>query len=233
MVRLRTATEALQNLEAAPVRKALRESHKLQDAAIFRRSVEMRNPSRSYFVRDGGKLHSLKAVVTYALREHRPKTLAKDFHAKDAAARLRSLGFDVVHNPASADRERERAWIRRLARPRQIAFRERLLDLYGSCPLSGCTTPQALEAAHVDPVSSGGCDLPSNGILLRADLHKLFDSDLIAVDPADGRVHVATGCGPEYRESFSSVIFAAPTGGPVLHSFGARWKRFLKSEPQE
>jgi hypothetical protein len=64
MARKRTATESLRTLDVAPVERAIQASRDAGSMMEFYRSLDMRNPSRSYFVRDQGKLHSLKAVVT-------------------------------------------------------------------------------------------------------------------------------------------------------------------------
>ncbi|MEO6215879.1 MAG: HNH endonuclease signature motif containing protein [Sphingomonas sp.] len=208
------------------ITRALEASLEAGSMKAFYSIVDMRNPSRSYFVRFGGRLHSLKAVVAHALREDRSKTMARDFHAVDAANRLNALRFDIVHSNCDEDAERERVWITRLSRAGQIKFRANLIDLYGRCPLSGCTTPTALEAAHVKSVSAQGTDLVSNGILLRADLHKLFDANLIAINPFDGRVEVSTECKADYSNLLRKVVFCAPSGGPSLSDFKERWKMF-------
>ena len=41
----------------------------------------------------------------------------------------------------------------------------------------------ALEAAHITPYSKCQSDELPNGLLLRADIHTLFDQDLIGIDP--------------------------------------------------
>jgi len=191
----------------------------------FYREVGMRNPSRSYFIRFGGRLHSLKAVATRALQERDPQSASRDFHAADAAQRVKTLGFDVFHADSQKEAQRQRVWAERIDRPEQTRFREMLIDLYGKCALSSCATMRALEAAHVDPVHEDGLDDPRNGILLRADLHKLFDADLIAVDPADGRVHVAAACRDDYAD-LANVVFSPPPGGPPLTAFALRWRNF-------
>lgn len=76
---------------------------------------------------------------------------------------------------------------RRLAavvvRQGQSEFRDRLLAAYGGrCAISDCDTPHVLQAAHVAPYAGGGTNDVSNGILLRADLHLLFDADLLWID---------------------------------------------------
>lgn len=222
------ATELVFELGRRSINSALRASTRAGSISAFYPAVGMRNPSRSYFVRYGDRLHSLKAVVAYALQEARPETLARDFHALDAATHLRSLNFDVVHAPELEELERELVWIRRLDRAGQPKFRQLLIDLYGRCPLSGCTTIQALEAAHVVEVASGGADTRCNGILLRADLHRLFDSNLLAIDPKTGTVSLTEGCIRDYADLLVDLVFVPPEGGPSLDQFRIRWAEHLK-----
>ena len=73
-----------------------------------------------------------------------------------------------------------------LVRPRlgQRSFRVAVLDSYSRrCAVTNEKTLPALEAAHIRDYS----DLPahelSNGILLRADIHKLFDAGYVTVTP--------------------------------------------------
>jgi len=70
----------------------------------------------------------------------------------------------------------------RHVRAGQQEFRQRLLDAYGRrCAVSNCAVEEALEAARIIPdtvVGDAGMD-PRNGILLRADIHRLFDCGLI------------------------------------------------------
>ncbi|PVY76112.1 HNH endonuclease [Cupriavidus alkaliphilus] len=65
----------------------------------------------------------------------------------------------------------------------QAAFRRQLLSAYGCCAMSGSTVIETLEAAHIVPYQGPGTNHPSNGLLLRADMHTLFDLGLLAVDP--------------------------------------------------
>lgn len=66
----------------------------------------------------------------------------------------------------------------------QGAFRVQLTDAYRRrCAISGEKTLPALEAAHIKPYAESGPHFISNGILLRADIHKLFDSGYITLNP--------------------------------------------------
>lgn len=76
-------------------------------------------------------------------------------------------------------------------RPGQAKFRRDLkLSYRNRCCISGCTVPEVLEGAHIDPYQNLASDHAQNGLLLRADLHTLFDRYLISINPDTMRVHV-------------------------------------------
>ncbi len=65
----------------------------------------------------------------------------------------------------------------------QPAFRQALLEIYnGHCAITGYNAVEALEAAHIRPFRGEHTDHSTNGLLLRADIHTLFDLHLISVD---------------------------------------------------
>jgi putative restriction endonuclease len=74
-----------------------------------------------------------------------------------------------------------------LARGRlgQGAFRVLVTDAYmRRCAVTGEKTLPVLEAAHIKPYASKGPHSIENGILLRSDLHKLFDLGYVTVTPS-------------------------------------------------
>lgn len=78
------------------------------------------------------------------------------------------------------------------ARRGQPDFRARLLRAYDSrCPITGCDVVDALEAAHITPYAEEHDYGVTNGILLRGDIHTLFDLFLISVDPNNWTVRIA------------------------------------------
>jgi putative restriction endonuclease len=73
-----------------------------------------------------------------------------------------------------------------LVRPRlgQGAFRIVVTDNYQRrCAVSGERTLPALDAAHIRPFADGGSHEASNGILLRRDIHSLFDAGYVTISP--------------------------------------------------
>lgn len=114
---------------------------------------------------------------------------------------LRQLGgVDVLWRDADGGIDAEiagghgegRAKIRR----GQGKFRDALLARYGnSCAFTGPQPPGALQAAHLYLYSKDPKHDVRGGLLLRADLHSLFDDWLIAVDPDTWSIQVAPELG--------------------------------------
>lgn len=73
-----------------------------------------------------------------------------------------------------------------LVRPRlgQGAFRILVTDNYRRrCAISGERTLPALDAAHIRPFAEGGSHEASNGVLMRRDIHSLFDLGYVTITP--------------------------------------------------
>jgi len=79
------------------------------------------------------------------------------------------------------------------ARIGQGEFRRRLLAEFDStCAITGTLPTQALEACHLYSYASTGVHHSKGGILLRRDIHRLFDLGLIAINPLAISVDVST-----------------------------------------
>jgi hypothetical protein len=71
-----------------------------------------------------------------------------------------------------------------LVRIGQPSFRKALLERYGPvCLVTGPAPESALEAAHLRAFAQHQRHEPEEGAMLRADIHKLFDKGMIAIDP--------------------------------------------------
>jgi len=98
--------------------------------------------------------------------------------------------FHVI-TPRDLEEERKRVERSVPDRPGQHRFRTELIKVYGSrCAISGCEVDDALEAAHIHPHTGPNSDDLGNGIVLRADLHRLFDRNLIGINPHNLKVVV-------------------------------------------
>lgn len=69
-----------------------------------------------------------------------------------------------------------------MQRQGQRDFRAKLLKAYGGrCAVTGTDVPEVLQAAHIEPYDGMPTNVVSNGLLLRADIHDLFDQGLVWV----------------------------------------------------
>lgn len=70
------------------------------------------------------------------------------------------------------------------ARLGQGAFRTLVTDIYHRrCAVTGERSLPALEAAHIKAHAAKGPNQTQNGLLLRADIHRLFDEGYVTVNP--------------------------------------------------
>lgn len=94
---------------------------------------------------------------------------------------------DGAFDPSDTTDARIRALRAIVQRQGQRTFRKALLAAYSErCAVTGCDLVETLEAAHIAPHLGKHTDHITNGLLLRADIHTLFDQNLIAFDPDKG-----------------------------------------------
>jgi hypothetical protein len=113
----------------------------------------------------------------------------RDVHFQDKRPGLltdpqsRADAIASVFNPKTVEDERRKVLAVIAQRQGQVGFRKTLLKAYGGrCAVTAYDASEALEAAHIVPYRGPVTNHPSNGLLLRADLHSLFDYGLVAVD---------------------------------------------------
>lgn len=93
---------------------------------------------------------------------------------------LDGMGADLM----ALEDARRRIYANLVVREGQIRFRADLLKAYdGRCAVTGSAVEPILQAAHIVPYNGRETNHVSNGLLLRIDIHALFDAGLIGVDP--------------------------------------------------
>jgi predicted restriction endonuclease len=91
--------------------------------------------------------------------------------------------------PSSEGEARRRILLSIAVRKGQLKFRESLLRRYSStCVITGCVDSDVLEAAHITPYARMGFSVAHNGLLLRSDIHVLFDLKEISICPDSSTV---------------------------------------------
>lgn len=117
--------------------------------------------------------------------------------AWDAAVRIaqdevNELGNSVEFDPADEVEGRKKVLAEIARRQGQGVFRRELVEAYdGQCAISRTAVTDVLQAAHIQPYNGPRTNQASNGLLLRADIHNLFDLKLMTVDPNTLRVRVS------------------------------------------
>lgn len=119
--------------------------------------------------------------------------------------------------PETVEDQRDLVLASVVQRQGQQEFRRALLQAYGNrCAITGCNVIDVLEAAHIYRYMGRETNIASNGLLLRADVHTLFDLRLISIDSSAMRVCVApTLVGSEYW-GLSGKPFTGPSAGGFL-----------------
>lgn len=159
-----------------------------------------------------------------------PSELQSLFEAKMDRGDLQGTAppADDIATPDAID---ERQWQSILTRRGQKAFRQNLVDLYrGRCAVSESRVVPLLEAAHILPHAEGSDYRVANGILLRTDIHTLFDLHLLGID-ASLRVHLKDSIrSSEFARFHGKRIETLPSSTmhqPSLVALQDRFQRFL------
>lgn len=94
----------------------------------------------------------------------------------------------------------------------QSEFRQSLMVAYDyKCAVTGCDVRDTLQAAHIVPVSSKGQHDVKNGLLLRADIHNLFDRGLLTIDHRYRvQLHPSIRRSPAYKDLHGKALAVTP-----------------------
>lgn len=156
----------------------------------FRRSVAWLNDGKPYAKSSFGDdvVASLNARATcISLERHRDAivdVIYSDWQALSA----------LLEHDADSSGVRIPSYALVQTRPEQTYFRRRLIEMYGArCCVTGTAIADILQAAHISPHYKGGplVNSPRNGLLLRSDIHGLFDSKLLSIDPDTMTIRLA------------------------------------------
>lgn len=136
----------------------------------------------------------------------------------------------IAELPVKPKREGNKVEI--ITRPDQVEFTETVrLNCFNCCVISGVRTCQRTEAAHLVEHCNDGIDHYTNGLLMRVDLHRLFDAGLMAINPETLTVHFDAGVladDPDLAQFEGKLI--ADTQRPINPAYLlARWAEFSQN----
>ncbi len=107
--------------------------------------------------------------------------------------------------------ERKKVLAEQVRREKQGEFRRALMNAYsGSCAATGVDVPEVLQAAHIDPYRGKKSQIVTNGMLLRADIHLLYDAHLLTVLPENNIIRVNKQFIRSFYGQFNGQSIAVP-----------------------
>ncbi len=134
-------------------------------------------------------VHGVWELIDVGEKVLRPQFLGVAAEAEMEMARADAMSQGLFDPSEDARRRIMSAIVQREGQP---SFRQALLNAYGgACAISGCAVEALLEAAHIVPYRGPHTNIAQNGLLLRADLHKLFDLHLLSIDPIERTVRLS------------------------------------------
>ena len=95
--------------------------------------------------------------------------------------------------------------------------------------VSRCELLDIVEAAHIWPYRGPADNHPDNELLLRADLHRLFDLDLMGISPETYRIKMSPGAeSAGYSEFSGKQLYIRGTRTPSREALTERWRSFCR-----
>ena len=136
---------------------------------------------------------------------------------------------DGYFDPNPED-ERERKLQAIVHRRGQPKFRRKLIEAYaGRCAVTGYDSVRALEAAHIKDYVGPDSNHVKNGLLLRADIHTLFDLGDLAINPETYEVVISDQLFGTKYQSLAGEILSLPedtSKHPSSEALEDKWSRF-------
>jgi hypothetical protein len=100
----------------------------------------------------------------------------------------------------------------------QRKFRDALRKRYrDTCVVTGCGIVDLLEAAHIKTMVGVDVNSPENGLLLRADIHTLFDLNLLWIEPDTLKVCLDASIAKSEYAGYDGRTLRDHTGKPLMH----------------
>ncbi len=142
---------------------------------------------------------------------HKPDSSRSVPLAKNLKQTAEYLDEGGAFDPRSVNDARQFVLASIVQRRGQPQFREKLLRVYGKkCAISGCAIEAVLEAAHIIKYRGQKTNHVQNGILLRTDLHTLFDLGLLTISASAMTVRLHHSLRTSYCAQFEGKPLRLP-----------------------
>lgn len=141
-------------------------------------------------------------VFYHGLTDHLNDDVINEFYNEIEAEK--DTNFKLVKEENITKEE-----VKRKKRITPNIFKELILSTYERCAISGETTQTVLDACHIQEYINRESDHVQNGILLRKDIHALYDKCLITIDE-EYIIHVSEELESDHYQSFNNKKLYLP-----------------------
>lgn len=149
--------------------------------------------TKSYLVKDNSSNNMLKKIDELIKSLENSKSIQEQFNPKDLTDSRERILTSIVQRRGETD------------------FRQVLLYVYDSkCAISNCSLPEVLEVCYIIPCCGKETNKIQNSILLRSDIHTLFDLRLITIDEEKYSVIVSPKLKNTYYGQYQGKIINLP-----------------------
>lgn len=110
----------------------------------------------------------------------------------------------------------------------QKEFRDKLIKRFkNTCIITRCKISEILEAAHINPYRGHNDNHLSNGILIRADIHTLFDLNLIGIEPNSLTIQISEKLKDSEYKTLENKQLKIKQSKLSSEALIKRWENFL------
>jgi len=186
---------------------------------------------RPYYASGYNQNMSIQSLAADFFKEHFPDVPNQLEEGRTGLIATDAEEEDIEEQPNSSyapnsNDERDKINRQIKARRGQKKFRNGLRRRYGNiCMITGCEILDIIEAAHINPYKGEKDNNVSNGLLLRADIHTLFDLNLIGIHPETLKVHVHSSARVNGYEQYHEITMkGCEKNLPSKKALEIRWK---------
>ncbi|NVJ22130.1 HNH endonuclease [Myxococcus sp. AM011] len=181
------------------------------------------------------KQMAMQQVALSGLKEFAPALLPliQQLASPGPIHGLTLAAADALEEPYVPNLEDERARVSREIRARrgQKVFRQSLRDRFGDkCLVTKCQLIDLLEAAHIVPYRGDNDNHVMNGLLLRADVHTLFDLDLLGIEPETLKIHLHDKVKGKGYDTWDGALLDCDAKLLSRDALETRWIKFQRAQ---
>jgi HNH endonuclease len=167
--------------------------------------------------------------------KNRKKSIQKNDQTQDIQ-KIEKIAYEIEEqgyfDPKNVIDTRQRVEREIAQRQGQPKFRKALLQIYNcKCAITGFDAQEALEAAHIDSYKGDQTNNLNNGLLLRCDIHTLFDLYRITIHPESYQVIISQKLHQTSYQVLHNRKVNLPSQGTISkEALEKHYAEFLKRE---